>query len=296
MDTSHLIYGCGHLRGGKELKNSLAVIDAALECGIRRFDVAPSYGLGQAEEVLGLAIKSSGMKNHLQITSKYGIPRPRTPGLLSRARSTVKPVISLFPGFRPFILRRLQTSNKPLSALNANGLKKSVEDSLQRLGVERLCGLLLHEANPRAIDDDLVPALEDMKRAGYFSKYGSSTGKFRSDLYLCGTVEQFCTGSMALSRDPIERLVHGAIRSYLDGIINNGDHILRLLQINYDIANKNFLAAAVSLIYSQVISAADAVVFSTNSIDRLVGCVGAYKKIDSSFALDVLTLMKDFPQ
>jgi D-threo-aldose 1-dehydrogenase len=59
MNRDELIFGCGPIGSfaadGDEATGR-AALDAALAAGIRRFDVAPSYGDGQAESLLGDAL------------------------------------------------------------------------------------------------------------------------------------------------------------------------------------------------------------------------------------------------
>jgi len=52
--------------------NQILAIQTAIDLGINFFDVAPVYGLGHAEEVLGKAIK--GKRNDLFIATKVGLP------------------------------------------------------------------------------------------------------------------------------------------------------------------------------------------------------------------------------
>ena len=51
--TTRLGYGCSSLMGALGQKESLALLEAAYDAGVRHFDVAPLYGFGQAEGCLG---------------------------------------------------------------------------------------------------------------------------------------------------------------------------------------------------------------------------------------------------
>jgi aryl-alcohol dehydrogenase-like predicted oxidoreductase len=50
---SKIGFGCGRIYAGSEIRSSARLIEAALTAGIRHFDTAPMYGLGQSEDVLG---------------------------------------------------------------------------------------------------------------------------------------------------------------------------------------------------------------------------------------------------
>src|ERR1700753_2487125 len=60
LSVEDLVFGCGpigsYAADGDE-ETGEAALRAALEAGIRRFDVAPSYGDGQAEALLGAALR-----------------------------------------------------------------------------------------------------------------------------------------------------------------------------------------------------------------------------------------------
>src|SRR5262245_32083549 len=74
--TTRIGLGCGRLIGGTSFRTSARLVEAALELGIRHFDVAPSYGLGTAEDVLGAV---PGGVRDVTVTTKIGAPRPANP-------------------------------------------------------------------------------------------------------------------------------------------------------------------------------------------------------------------------
>src|ERR1017187_8275756 len=47
--TTRLGFGCSSLMGAMGRKESVAMLEAAFDAGVRHFDVAPMYGFGQAE-------------------------------------------------------------------------------------------------------------------------------------------------------------------------------------------------------------------------------------------------------
>ena len=51
--TTRLGFGCGSIMGAMSGRDSLALLEAAYDAGIRHFDVAPRYGYGEAESCLG---------------------------------------------------------------------------------------------------------------------------------------------------------------------------------------------------------------------------------------------------
>ena len=51
--TTRLGFGCSSLMGAMGRKESVAMLEAAFDAGVRHFDVAPMYGFGQAESCVG---------------------------------------------------------------------------------------------------------------------------------------------------------------------------------------------------------------------------------------------------
>lgn len=76
-DFSVIGYGCWGASGsnswtGHTDSEQIAAMQSAIDMGINFFDVAPIYGMGHAEEVLGKAIK--GNRANIFIATKVGLP------------------------------------------------------------------------------------------------------------------------------------------------------------------------------------------------------------------------------
>jgi D-threo-aldose 1-dehydrogenase len=110
------------------------VIAAAIERGIRFFDVAPLYGGGVAEERLGRALTALS-RDSFTLCTKTGVTRAYA--------TTAMP---------PGATRRRQFDRWDYSA---RATRESVERSLARLGVERLDVVHLHD-----VEDHLDACLE----------------------------------------------------------------------------------------------------------------------------------------
>lgn len=106
-----------------------ALVRHAHDLGVRVFDVAPSYGDGEAERRLGDAI--AGLRrDRIFISTKAGIGAS---------------------GARDF---------------SADGVRRSLDASLTRLKLERIDALFLHGPAPHEIDDALLSTLVDLRDAG----------------------------------------------------------------------------------------------------------------------------------
>lgn len=108
-----------------------ATVDAAREAGITYFDTAPLYGHGLAEHRLGEALRAVP-RDSFVLSTKVGrllAPEPDAGG-----RS------ELFAAPLPFSFRY---------DYSADGVRRSLEDSLQRMGLARVDMLFIHDVVTR---------------------------------------------------------------------------------------------------------------------------------------------------
>ena len=134
-----------------------ATIDAAWEGGIRYFDTAPHYGLGLSERRLGEALRDR-QRGDVVVSSKVGrLLVPRTPPV---ARDD-----ELFdvPGD---LTRRWDYSR--------DGILRSLEATLQRMGLERVDVLYIHDPDEHWQEavEEAVPALMELREAGVVGAIG----------------------------------------------------------------------------------------------------------------------------
>ncbi|MFD1535979.1 aldo/keto reductase [Nonomuraea guangzhouensis] len=140
-----------------------AVIDTAWAAGIRYFDTAPFYGLGLAERRLGRALRS----------------RPRSDYLLStKVGRLVKPGSS---GSREASIFAVPDDHHVEWDFTRDGVLRSVSDSLDRLGLDRIDILLIHDPDhhwPQALDE-AYPALADLRAQGVVRAIGVGMNQSR---------------------------------------------------------------------------------------------------------------------
>lgn len=119
----------GNLFGPISDEEARITIDTAWDAGIRYFDTAPHYGLGLAERRLGNAL-SGRPRNEYLLSTKVGrllIPRKHEPGELDDQRFAV-----------PATHRRVFDFSR-------DGILRSLESSLNRLGTDRVDIVYLHD-------------------------------------------------------------------------------------------------------------------------------------------------------
>jgi D-threo-aldose 1-dehydrogenase len=134
-------FGLGGVPLGNEFavvtdKDAYAILEAAWSAGIRYYDVSPWYGLGLAERRYGSFLHNKTRSEYV-ISSKVG--------KLLKASRTAKNR-ELFP-FSP-------SPNDVIFDYTASGVRRSIEDSLQRLGIDSLDIVFVHDISS---DNKLLP-------------------------------------------------------------------------------------------------------------------------------------------
>ena len=185
VSISRLGFGCARMFGGSEAGASARLIETALECGIRHFDTAPSYGGGRSEQVLGEVLRGvSGVT----FASKIGIPRPALSAVSLRSRwyrRIVRPALAKAPvikqSFLAFKSRSAAAVKKtavivPQIKLEAESVARELEITLSLLRRDRLDLYLLHEPENIVIDADLLNVFVDLRRQGLIQAFGCAFG------------------------------------------------------------------------------------------------------------------------
>jgi D-threo-aldose 1-dehydrogenase len=134
-------FGLGGVPLGNEFavvtdKDAYATLEAAWSAGVRYYDVSPWYGLGLAERRYGSFLHNKKRSEYV-ISSKVG--------KLLRASRTAKNH-ELFP-FSP-------SPNDIIFDYTSSGTRRSIEDSLQRLGIDSLDIVFVHDISS---DNKLLP-------------------------------------------------------------------------------------------------------------------------------------------
>src|SRR5690349_3309155 len=118
-----------------------ATVDAAWDAGIRFFDVAPLYGEGRSEKRLGAALAD----------------RPRDEYVLSTK------------------VGRLIIGGEVVFDFSRDGVLRSLEESLERLGLDRVDVLLVHdpEQHMEQALDEALPAVRELREQGVVGAIGA---------------------------------------------------------------------------------------------------------------------------
>jgi aryl-alcohol dehydrogenase-like predicted oxidoreductase len=149
VEVTRLILGCGNFGGvgsapaffgrGESEEEAFALMDAAWALGVRAFDTADAYGGGRSEAWIGHWLAARGHRPVLAtkvFNSVTGDPNDR--------------------GLAPARIRR------------------QIEGSFERLGVERVELYLIHAPDPHTPLEETLAAFDELVRAGKVGAIGAS--------------------------------------------------------------------------------------------------------------------------
>jgi aryl-alcohol dehydrogenase-like predicted oxidoreductase len=151
--VSRIILGCGNFGGigsapalfgvaGESREQAFAIMDAAWEAGITTFDTADAYGGGRSETFIGewLRTKGSDVRDEIVLSTKTFNPMDEGED----------------HGLEPARVRR------------------QLESSLRRLGVERVTMFLTHAWDPDVPIAETAGVLDELRAEGKLGVYGVS--------------------------------------------------------------------------------------------------------------------------
>jgi aryl-alcohol dehydrogenase-like predicted oxidoreductase len=162
--VSALGFGCASLGSRVDDRRGVEALGRAYNAGVTWFDVAPSYGDGRAEALLGKFLL--GKRSQVIICTKVGI----LPGRLSVPMRIVRPLLRgatrLLPGLREQVVRFRPQAQR--ARLTGSFIESSITESLRRLNVNYVDILALHEPEEDDLQrEDIAQALDNVVRKGY---------------------------------------------------------------------------------------------------------------------------------
>jgi len=98
LQLTRLCFGTGTLFRLHSSRERQRLLDAAYALGIRHFDTARSYGLGDAEREVGRFVARH--RGHVTVATKFGMQLSRTGSLLKPLQTAARRVVGMFPGLR----------------------------------------------------------------------------------------------------------------------------------------------------------------------------------------------------
>lgn len=205
--------GLGNLYQAISDDDARTTLDQIRAAGFDYLDTAPHYGHGLSEQRLGDCFRQSGWTPHL--TTKVG--------------RVLKPVQGDMPDFgfvdpAPFV---------PVFDYSGEGIEASFASSQERLGVERVDALLLHDIgqlthggdHPRVLAQALAesfPAMESLKAAGKTQAIGMGV----NEVVICEEVLSHRKLDVILLAGRYTLLEHADTLGFLDDCHKEGVRLI----------------------------------------------------------------------
>jgi D-threo-aldose 1-dehydrogenase len=166
LDVTRLGFGGASIGGlftAVRDEDATATVERAWDLGVRTFDVAPLYGLGAAERRMGRALAGKP-RDDFVLSTKVGrlvVPRDSIP-----PGADVDEQDANYPHRDPVGL---------VFDYSGDGVRRSIEASLERLGLDRIDIALIHDPDDHweAAIDDAYPALARLRDEGVIRAVGA---------------------------------------------------------------------------------------------------------------------------
>jgi len=167
VEVTQLGFGGGPLGGlfaPLDDDTAAGALAAAWDCGIRYFDTSPHYGIGVSERRVGELLRRK-LRAEFTLSTKVG-----------------RVLVPQDPAGRMDESFEVPATHRRVWDFSREGVLRSVDDSLTRIGVDRIDVLFLHDAEDHfeAALRDGYPALAELRAQGIVGAIGAGmyhTGK-----------------------------------------------------------------------------------------------------------------------
>ncbi len=172
LSVTRLAFGGASIGGlfqAVQPADAVAMVDYAWSLGIRYFDVAPLYGYGAAERRMGTAL-ADRPRGDFVLSTKVG-RLVRAAGDLGPGHDVDRQVL----GERSDAFYADIGSRRMVFDYSGDGVRRSIEDSLERLGLARVDIVYIHDPDDhwQAALDQAYPALERLRADGVVGAIGA---------------------------------------------------------------------------------------------------------------------------
>jgi D-threo-aldose 1-dehydrogenase len=146
-----------------------ATLEHAWDLGIRYYDTAPLYGYGLSERRVGAALQARPREAFVVSTKVGRLIRP-----IDQIAPDADIDRQAFDGRDDAFYGRIEPV-RPVFDFTADGVRRSVEESLARLGLERLDIAFIHDPDDhwQAAIDGAYPALHRLREEGILGAIGA---------------------------------------------------------------------------------------------------------------------------
>jgi aryl-alcohol dehydrogenase-like predicted oxidoreductase len=171
--------------------DAIRVVHRALDAGINVVDTADVYSDGESEEIVGKALK--GRRDSVVLATKVGLDTGRGPNRSGSSRRWIA---------------------------------HSVENSLRRLGTDRIDLYQVHRWDPDTDHEETLGALTDLQRQGKIRYFGSSTYPAAAIVEARWAAERHGLSRFATEQPPYSILARGIEREVLPTTERHGMGVL----------------------------------------------------------------------
>ena len=141
--------------------DGVATLAAAWDAGIRYFDTAPHYGIGQSERWFGEFLRTQP-RDQLTLSTKVG-----------------RVLVEQDPQGRTDEAFEVPATHRRVWDFSRDGIRRSLHDSLDRMGMDRVDVLYLHDVEQHFEVSlrDGYPALAELRSEGVVTAIGAGMGE-----------------------------------------------------------------------------------------------------------------------
>lgn len=165
--------GCSTFGGSKSKKTALRALHEAYDLGVFYYDIARSYGYGQAESIVGTFTKDK--RDKVMLTSKIGIAPPKPFPLMSQVKDVVRFAKRLAPGISQALIQSYSSKHVSRPYVTPRLAIDTLETSLRELQTDYLDFFLLHDCPfENAVQEDIAAAMEKAKTKGMIRAWGAT--------------------------------------------------------------------------------------------------------------------------
>jgi D-threo-aldose 1-dehydrogenase len=152
-----------------ETEDAIATVRHAWDLGVRTFDTAPLYGYGASERRFGAAL-ADRPRDDFVLSTKVG-RLVRDGSAISAAADVDRQTLD----GRDDAYYVVREPVRIVFDYSADGVRRSIEESLERLGLERIDIALIHDPDDhwREAIDGAWPALEQLRAEGIIRAVGA---------------------------------------------------------------------------------------------------------------------------
>jgi D-threo-aldose 1-dehydrogenase len=151
----------GNFAGARTDEQVASTVVAAWDAGIRYVDTAPHYGLGLSERRLGALLREHPRDEYV-LSTKVGRLIEPSPEAAHRSDADEN-------GFH------VPSDHRRVWDLSRDGIRRSIADSLTRLGLDRIDIAFLHDPEDRMDEavSEAMPALAELRDEGVVRAVGA---------------------------------------------------------------------------------------------------------------------------